>query len=67
MGFFRGRVYRDREVVPRVVVVNGPLPFRQCECGKWLSNKTGEHIEVKEVSFSELVNEYGQRCPDEKD
>lgn len=66
MGIIRGKIYHPK-IINRVLNLGGPSPFLECECGKWLSRETGEHIEVETLTWEQVVERWGPKCPDEKD
>lgn len=47
-------------------MMEGPPLWYKCECGKWLDNKTGEHIELEVLTLKELLERYGQECPEKR-
>ncbi len=53
MGIIRGKIWHDREIVPKYVTVGGEWPFWECDCGGWVSKESGEHAEV--VSLEDLL------------
>lgn len=65
MGVIRGKIWHNREVVPKVVEVNGPTPFIKCSCGRWKSRETGKHIHVETLTLGEFMDRYGDECPDD--
>ena len=47
--------------------IYGDPPWERCECGKWRSRKTGEHVEMETLSLKQFMERYGRKCPDAKE
>lgn len=65
MSIIRGKIWNPK--LPQInVVINGPLLFEKCKCGKWRDKKTKEHC--IEMSLEELINKYvpKETCIDEE-
>lgn len=63
MRFYRGRASGEPRLVQHSSEVNGPMLWRECECGKWIDNKTGEHVEIETLSLREFMDRHGPKCP----
>jgi hypothetical protein len=49
-----------------VAHIGGSPLWVKCECGKWISRETGEHVELVVLSLEEFMKRYEQKCPDRK-
>ena len=52
----RGRIYSEREVVTRRMVINGPSPFRQLADGTWV-DESGKPCRL--LTLSKLTSKSG--------
>ena len=63
-GLVRVRQPPARDFYPTVRQFGGTSPWRRCDCGKWISNETGEHVNVVSMSLTEWLEKNRTKCPD---
>lgn len=68
MGFIRGKIEADREVVQRHITVGNPA-FRKCHCGceRYYDVKTGAEVMVTVTTLGDELNRcFVQPAPPER-